>query len=125
VAARITRADAAPPYAPPLHQGVDARRLQGLEAGATDRFWVGVSVYQPGGSAQTAPAVQETVYVVVDGELVLTVAGEGVEDGGVEEVLRAGDSVHLPKGTVRTVENRSDGTARLLVVIATPPDGTR
>jgi uncharacterized cupin superfamily protein len=116
VAARITRADAAPPYSPPLHEGVDARRLQGLEAGATERFWVGVSVYHPGGSAQTAPAAQETVYVVVSGELLLTV-------DAVEDILRPGDSVHLSKGTVRSVENRSDATARLLVVIATP-DGT-
>jgi quercetin dioxygenase-like cupin family protein len=113
---RITRADAAPSYAPPRHDGVDARRLQGLEAGPTDRFWVGLSVYHPGGTAQTSPAAQETVYVVLDGELVLT-----VEDDGIEEVLRAGDSVHLPEGTVRQVENRGDGTARLLVVIATPP----
>jgi quercetin dioxygenase-like cupin family protein len=114
--ARITRADDAPPYPPPLHQGVDAKRLQGHEAGATERFWVGLSVYQPGGAAQTSPAAEETVYTVLDGELVLTVEGR-------EDVLRALDSVHLTKDTVRSVENRASSPATLLVVIATPQGG--
>lgn len=116
MSARITRGDQAPPYSPPLHDGVDARRLQGHEAGPTDAFWVGLSVYEPGGAAQKSPAAQETVYVVVDGELELT-----VEADGIHETLRPGDSAHLPKGTVRSVVNQSDAPARLLVVIANPP----
>lgn len=113
MSARITRADDAPPYSPPLHEGVDAKRLQGHEAGATERFWVGLSVYEPGGAAQTSPAVEETVYTVLKGELVLTAEGR-------EDVLRALDSVHLTKGTVRSVQNRTPAPATLLVVIATP-----
>lgn len=119
MAARITRADQAPPYFPPLHEHVDARRLQGHEAGPTERFWVGVSVYHPDGSATTAPAAQETVYVVLDGELQLL-----VEADGIDETLYAGDSAHLPKGTVRSVTNRTGIPARLLVVIAHPEPGT-
>jgi quercetin dioxygenase-like cupin family protein len=110
---RITRAAAAPPYSPPLHDGVAATRLQGMEAGPTERFWVGLSVYAPGGAANTAPAAEETVYVVLDGELELTA-------GGSTETLLAGDSAHLPKGTVRSVRNASGAPARLLVVIGTP-----
>lgn len=113
--ARITRADQAPPYFPPLHDGVDAKRMAGHEAGPTDRFWVGLSVYHPGGAAQTAPAAQETVYFLLDGELQLV-----VEDDGIDATLYAGDSVHLPKGTVRSVTNRTGIPARLLVVIAHP-----
>ena len=45
MSARIVRAADAPAYDPPLHTGVEARRLQGLEAGETDRFWVGLSTY--------------------------------------------------------------------------------
>ena len=115
MAARITRADAAPPYSPPLHSGVEARRLQGLEAGSTERFWVGLSTYPPGAAAELAPTAQETVYVVLDGELELAVPAEGVR-----ETLRAGDSVHLPQGTVRSVTNVSGAEARLLVILATP-----
>lgn len=116
MSARITRAAEAPVYSPPLHDGVDARRLQGHEAGPTEAFWVGLSVYEPGGRADTAPAGQETVYVVLDGELTLeTEAGT--------TVLRRHDSVHLPKGTVRSVVNHGDAPATLLVTIALPPPG--
>ena len=110
---RITRADAAPPYSPPLHEGVAARRLQGHEAGPTERFWVGLSVYAPGGRARTAPTAEETVYTTLDGELVLSADGR-------EETLRRHDSAHLAKGTVRSIENRSAAPATLLVVIANP-----
>lgn len=110
---RITPADAAPPYHPPLHQDVQAVRLQGHEAGPTDRFWVGRSRYLPGGRADEAPTAEETVYVVLDGELVLTTDRQ-------DSTLHAGDSVHLPKGTVRSLENRSGKDASLLVVIALP-----
>ena len=63
--------------------------------------------------ADEAPTAEETVYVVLDGELVLST-------GGQDSTLRAGDSVHLPKGTVRSLENRSGQDATLLVVIALP-----
>jgi len=114
MAARITQAASAPPYSPPLHDGVAAYRLQGHEAGKTDAFWVGLSVYEPGGHASTSPAAQETVYVVLDGELTLVV-------DSLVTVLRKYDSVHLAKGTVRSVENRSGEPATLLVTIAMPP----
>jgi quercetin dioxygenase-like cupin family protein len=110
---RITTADAAPSYHPPLHQDVQAVRLQGHEAGPTSRFWVGRSRYLPGGRADEAATAEETVYVVLDGELVLTADGQ-------DSTLRAGDSVHLPQGTVRSLENRSEQDASLLVVIALP-----
>jgi quercetin dioxygenase-like cupin family protein len=94
---------------------VDAVRLQGLEAGPTTRFWVGMSVYASGGTAQLAPTAEETVYVVLDGELTLA-----VPDDGLETVLHPGDSVHLPRGTARSLTNPAEAPARLLVVIATP-----
>jgi quercetin dioxygenase-like cupin family protein len=110
---RITRAGTAPPYHPPLHHDVEAVRLQGHEAGPTSRFWVGQSRYLPGGRADEAPTAEETVYVVLAGELDLTAEGQTT-------TLRAGDSVHLPKGTVRSVQNSSGQDASLLVIIALP-----
>lgn len=115
MSARITRSDEAPEYHPPLHTGVHARRLQGHEAGSTERFWVGMSTYPPGSSAETSAAAQETVYVVLAGTLLLSAEDEDHE-------LHAGDSVHLPRGTVRSVTNISDDDAQLLVVIATPQE---
>ncbi|MFB9686789.1 cupin domain-containing protein [Amycolatopsis plumensis] len=111
---RITRGADAPRYHPPRHSGVDARRLQGHEAGPTQRFWVGESRYQPGAVAERSATTEETVYVVLDGELRLI-----LEDGSAQ-ALASGDSVHLPRGTTRSVENTSGRDARLLVIIATP-----
>src|SRR5271156_1100021 len=107
----VTRAPEAPVYTAPLHHGVSAMRLQGHEAGPTERLWVGLSTYHPGGIAQTAPAREETVYVVIDGELV-------VMADGTETVLGRFDSVHFARGEVRSLENRSGREAVLLVVIA-------
>ncbi|MEV8308284.1 cupin domain-containing protein [Streptomyces flavidovirens] len=110
---RVTRLQQAPPYQPPSHHGVGALRLQGHEAGPTARFWTGLSYYLPGGAADAAPTAEETVYVLLDGEVVVTADGH-------EETLRPYDSVHLTKGQVRSVENRSKRPATLLVTIALP-----
>ena len=110
---RITRFAGAPSYAPPLHTGVDCKRLQGHEAGPTQQFWVGHSVYQPGAQASASPTLEETVYTVLSGEVVVVASGR-------EETLRALDSVHLPRGTLRSVENRSAQPASILVTIAMP-----
>ncbi|MDN3292608.1 cupin domain-containing protein [Streptomyces ficellus] len=110
---RVTRLQQAPPYQPPSHHGVGAVRLQGHEAGPTARFWTGLSYYLPGGAADAAPTAEETVYVVLDGEVVVTADGH-------EEALRPYDSVHLAKGQIRSVENRSKRPATLLVTIALP-----
>jgi mannose-6-phosphate isomerase-like protein (cupin superfamily) len=111
---RVTRHAAAPSYVAKAHHDVATMRLQGHEAGPTDRFWVGLSYYLPGGGAEESPTSEETVYVVLDGTLVVTA-------GGREEQVGPFDSVHLPKGTVRRVDNRSASPATLLVIIATPP----
>lgn len=110
---RITRFESAPPYHPPLHRGVECRRLQGHEAGPTECFWVGLSVYEPGGAAEESTAAEETIYTVLDGELTL-------RHGGADYVLRRLDSVHLAKGEVRGLFNAGAEPATLLVAIATP-----
>src|SRR6266851_8312645 len=107
---RVTRHAAAPGYVAAAHHGVATLRLQGHEAGPTERFWVGLSYYLPGGGAEESPAAEETVYVVLDGTLV-------VQAGGREEEIGPLDSVHLAKGTVRRVDNRSARPATLLVII--------
>ena len=89
-------------------------RLQGHEAGPTERFWVGLSYYLPGGGADESPTGEETVYVVLDGTLVVTADGHEAELGAL-------DSAHLPKGTVRRVDNRSKRPATLMVIIANRP----
>lgn len=109
----LTRAAEAPAYLAPAHRDVRTNRLQGHEAGPTERFWVGISRYCPGGTAEWAPAGEETVYVVLDGELVVTTEV-------AETVLGRLDSMHLKQGECRSIQNRSDAEVLMLVAIAHP-----
>ncbi|MHA7651990.1 beta-D-galactosidase [Mycobacterium sp. ML4] len=112
----VTRVSEAPPYVVPAHHRVCTARLQGLEAGPSERFWVGVSVYRPGGVAEKARVPEETVYVVLDGKLVIH-----TDEG--ETVLGRLDSMHLAKGETRSIVNRSDHEAMMLVTVAHPDQG--
>ncbi len=109
---RVTRLADAEPFAPVGHDGVGPVRLQGGESTPTTDFTVALSHYLPGASAELAPQVAETVYVLLSGELVM--ASEGVE-----ETLGAYDSVHFSPGTMRTVKNRTHLPASMLVIRAT------
>lgn len=110
---RVTKIDDAEPFSPAGHEGVGPVRLQGGESAPTSEFTVALSHYLPGGAASLAPQPAETVYVVVAGELVMT-------SDGTEAVLGPFDSVHFTPGTTRTVENRTNLPASMLVIRATP-----
>jgi uncharacterized cupin superfamily protein len=114
---KVTRTSKAPGYTAPLHRDVHTVRLQGHEAGPSERFWVGLSSYHPGGVAEMASAREETVYIALDGELVVTTEG-------TETVLSPLDSVHFAKGEMRAIENRSGHKALLLVTIAHPQESS-
>ena len=109
---RVTRLSSAPSYEAVAHHGVAARRLQGREAGPVLGFWVGLSHYLPGGGTDERPTAAETVYVLLDGSLDVTAEGSTVTLGTL-------DSVHLPAGTVRRVDNVSAVPATLLVICST------
>ncbi len=109
---RVTRIADAEPFNPIGHDGVGPVRLQGGASTPTSDFTVALSHYLPGGAAQLAPQEAETVYVVLSGELVM--ASEGTE-----ETLGANDSVHFTVGTLRSVENRTNLPASMLVIRAT------
>lgn len=110
--AHITRQADAVAYDAPAHVNVDTRRIQGLEAGPSDAFWVGISEYPPGGIAGPSEVKAETVYVVLDGEFTLDCDGT--------HVLGKHDSVRFVQGEHRTLVNNSDANATLLVAIAIP-----
>ena len=109
--ATFRRAADAVPYEAPHHFGVSSRRMQGLEASATDAYWVAVSDYEPGGGVHESPARGETTYVGLAGTLTVRV-------DGIEHRLTVGDSLHLVAGEQRSVVNDGPDTARILVVIA-------
>lgn len=109
---RVTKLEDAEPFTPVDHDGVGPVRLQGGDSMPTEKFTVVLSHYLPGAMAQLAPQPSETVYVLVDGELVM--ASEGTE-----ATLGRFDSAHFTPGTVRTVENRTHVPATMLVIRAT------
>ena len=111
---QVTKHADALPYRAPFHEGVDTRRLQGMEIGPTDGFWLGLSIYPPGSSAGPSEVMGESIYLVVSGEFVLRCDGETI-------ALRQYDSVHLAKGDHRELANESDSDAVLAVSIANPP----
>lgn len=108
---RVTRIADAEPFNPVGHHGVGPVRLQGGESTPTSDFTVALSHYLPGGSAELAPQTAETVYVVVAGELVMT-------SEEAEAALGPFDSVHFTTGTQRTVVNRTNLPASMLVIRA-------
>ncbi|GGG26521.1 hypothetical protein GCM10007304_45420 [Rhodococcoides trifolii] len=106
----LTRFEDAVPYAPPGHHGVTAVRLQGLDAGGPDGCVVSISTYAPDSFVDLLPTAFETIYVVLDGELVIYAHGKVA-------TLRRDDSVHLDRGEVRSIRNVQSSSATLLVVL--------
>jgi quercetin dioxygenase-like cupin family protein len=98
------------PYDAPRHSGVHSWRIQGGDASAASFCSVGVSRYAPGGSAEMDAGPQEKIYVVLSGEISVTLAS------GEQSALRAYDSCLIAANEMREVRNTSDADALLLVI---------
>lgn len=114
---RVKRFSEARTYDAPNHRGVTGLRLQGFEDGGPENQWVGLSQFLPGGGAGPDSTPFEKVYVVLEGEMTVTV-------NGMDTVLGPLDSCTIVPGEVRTIENRSNHICKMLVVIPYP-DGKR
>ena len=109
------RFDEARPYEAPNHSGCYGLRLQGYEPGGPENQWIGLSQFLPGGGAGPDSTPFEKVYVVLDGQMTVTV-------GDTETVLGRYDSCTIAPGEVRRIENRSNLTCTMLVVIPYPKE---
>jgi quercetin dioxygenase-like cupin family protein len=101
-------------YQAPNHFDVRSMRLIGLEAGGSTGFWVGLSHLLPGGGAGPDSSPVEKVYVVTAGEIT-------VEVDGKLHVLKPMDSCCIGPGVVRTVTNKTNAVASMLVIMPPPP----
>jgi quercetin dioxygenase-like cupin family protein len=110
----VTRLADAQPYEAPKHFDMRGLRLQGFDASGAEAFWVGLSNFLPGGGAEMDATPLEKVYVVIDGEVTIA-----TEDG--ETTLGPLDSCRLAPGEARSVENKSNLPALMLVVMPYPP----
>lgn len=111
----LKRFQDAQPYEAPNHFDCYGLRLQGFEEGGPKNQWVGFSQFLPGGGAGPDSTPFEKVYVVLEGEMTLTVDGE-------ETTLGPLDSCTIPAGELRLLENRSNLTSKMLVVIPYPQE---
>ncbi|WP_310533323.1 cupin domain-containing protein [Novosphingobium sp.] len=103
----------APFYFPPNHEGVAARRMQGDVASGADFAWVGYSDFPPGVIVPMEAGAIGKIYVVTQGALTI------VQADGVRHRLEQWDSIFIPAGEARAVENDSGAPAAIIVV--TPP----
>ena len=62
------------PYFPPGHFGVTCKRYHGKDETNAEKFWIGISEFEPGGGADWAydDNPLEKVYFVLEGEMTIT-----------------------------------------------------
>jgi len=109
----VTRIATAKKYDAAKHWDMTALRLQGLEASPTKKVTVGLSYFLPGGGAEKSASPLERVYVVVDGEVCVTIDGKDTTLGPL-------DSCHIPPGEERAIVNKTNKVATMLVVMPAP-----
>jgi len=112
----VTRLADARPYETRGHFGMVGLRLQGQEASPSGFAWTGLSHFLPGGGAETSASDIEKIYVVLSGEIT-------VISGDVEATLGPLDSCWLAAGEARSILNRSNLPASMLVVMPVPRPG--
>jgi len=110
----LKRFEDAQPYDAPNHRGVVGLRLQGFEPNGPTNQWIGLSQFLPGGGAGPDSTPFEKVYVVIEGEMTVIIDGK-------ETVLKKFDSCTIAPGEVRVIENRTNHTCTMMVVIPYPP----
>jgi len=110
----VTRFQDAEKYEAPNHWDVTGLRLQGFAEGGPVNQWVGFSQFLPGGGAGPDSTPFEKVYVVLEGEMTITI-------DGTDTVLQAMDSCTIAPDEVRKIENRSNHVCKMLVVMPYPP----
>jgi quercetin dioxygenase-like cupin family protein len=105
--ARLHRAGDAPAFQPEGHTGVSPVRLTGTAP--EESISVVLSSYEPGAHAERSPVPVDTVYVVLTGRLTVSLDSEQIE-------LSRLDSLFLPAGCVRAVDNLTTETASMFVI---------
>ena len=110
----ITRLADAKRYDAPKHFDMRSLRLQGLDASKADFAWVGLSYFLPGGGAEMDAGVLGKIYVVLEGLVTVTLSD------GVKQDLGKLDSCFIPAGEARSIANRGNVVATMLVLMPSP-----
>lgn len=98
------------PYEAAKHFNMTALRLHGKEETGSQKFWVGLSHFLPGGGAEYSESPTEKVYFVLEGEVTVKTKEE-------ETVLGPWDSVYIAPDEGREILNKTNKPATMLVII--------
>lgn len=100
-------------YAAPGHFDMTALRLSGKDETGSNKFWVGLSYFLPGGGAEYAyeDSPTEKVYVVLDGELTVKTKQESLTLGPME-------LLYLGPNDGREIINNTSKTVTMLVAVS-------
>lgn len=109
---QVKRIEDVEEYDAPGHFDMQPLRLHGLGASDATKFSVGLSHFYPGGGTTHAASPPEKVYVCVDGEITIIVDDE-------EVTLKPLDSCYIGSNEARSIANRTDKVASMLVVVST------
>ena len=101
------------PYDAPGHFKMVAMRLIGKEETGSQKFWMGMSHFLPGGGAEYAyeDSPTEKVYFVLDGEITVKTKKE-------EITLGPWEAVYLAPNEGREVINKTNKTVTMLVAVS-------
>lgn len=108
----VTYIDDASTYDARKHFNMSARRLQGADASGAETCTVALSVFEPGGGAESSATPTEKIYVVLSGEITVSVAD-------ASHLLRKHDSCRIEPNEERTMLNESSAPAEVLVIVPT------
>jgi quercetin dioxygenase-like cupin family protein len=89
-------------------------RVHHRDTGGPQNFSVGLSHFLPGGGIEMSGTATEKVYIVLSGSL--TVQAEN----GQEFVLGPMESLFIPNGEKRSLMNKTNLPATMLVVVSYP-----
>lgn len=101
------------PYDAPLHFNMKSLKLHGIQETGSTKFWMGLSYFLPGGGAEWAyeDSPTEKIYFILDGEM-------SVKSIDEEFVLKRGDSLYIGPNEGRSMLNKANQVATVLVVIS-------
>lgn len=106
---QVTKFKSAKAYDAAKHFAMTAMRLQGGDVTDSQDFWVGLSTFLPGGGAEWGSSPTGKVYVVIEGTVSVKNSTEEVDLGPM-------DSVYIPPNEERSVLNKTNFAATMLVV---------
>lgn len=103
-------------YNAPGHFGCTTMRIHGKEETGAEKFWIGTTVFLPGGGAEYAyeDNPNEKVYYVLEGELTIT------DKAGKKYVIHKDESISFAPYEGRTMSVENNLPCRILVVINYP-----